>query len=351
MAKTPVTILTGFLGSGKTTLLNYILREQKEKKYAVIENEFGAVGVDDALIRNKFKDEEDIIEMNNGCICCTVRGDLVKTLHKISAMIENGKSLDGVIIETTGMADPAPVAQTFFADDKVNNSFRIDAIITVVDCKWILQRLDEEKQGENEAVEQVAFADVVLLNKVDLVDAEHVKKVKSRIKGINASTKMIETKYSRVDLTKITDIASFTLDRVMANDEEFLNFDQEHEHDNSVSSVGVVLDGELSMDKFNDFIQYMMKNKGADLYRSKGVVAINGMSTKFVFQAVHMLLGGEPTDEWKVGEKRISRMIFIGKNLDEEAIRKGAQACVVRGSGEAAVEEAFTFGSGDGFKA
>mmetsp|Transcript_21998 Transcript_21998/g.32786 ORF Transcript_21998/g.32786 Transcript_21998/m.32786 type:complete len:603 (+) Transcript_21998:54-1862(+) len=350
-SKIPVTVLTGFLGSGKTTLLNYILREQKEKRYAVIENEFGAVGVDDGLIRNKFTDKEDVVEMNNGCICCTVRGDLVKTLKRIKEMMRNGRNFDGVIIETTGMADPAPVAQTFFADDEVSMSYRIDGIITVVDCKWIVERLDEEKKGENEAVEQVAFADVVLLNKTDLCNADHIKLVKKRISEINSGAVMYETKYSRVDLTKITNIKGFSLDRVLANDEEFMNFDQEHEHDSSVTSVGVVLDGELSWKRFQTFINYMMREKGVDLYRSKGVVAIYGMSQKFVFQAVHMLFGGERTEQWKPGEKRTSRMIFIGKNLDEKQIKEDASMCVVHGAQTAATDANFMFGSGDGFKA
>eukprot|EP00468_Gymnochlora_sp_CCMP2014_P009741 CAMPEP_0167762442 /NCGR_PEP_ID=MMETSP0110_2-20121227/12769_1 /TAXON_ID=629695 /ORGANISM="Gymnochlora sp., Strain CCMP2014" /LENGTH=586 /DNA_ID=CAMNT_0007649315 /DNA_START=55 /DNA_END=1815 /DNA_ORIENTATION=- len=350
-SKVPVTVLTGFLGSGKTTLLNYILKEQKEKKYAVIENEFGAVGVDDQLIRNKFDSDEDIIEMNNGCICCTVRGDLIKTLKKINFMIAKGKKFDGVIIETTGMADPAPVAQTFFADDDVAGTFKIDGIITVVDCKWIIERLDEEKKGENEAVEQVAFADVILLNKTDLVDKARVDKVKARILDINSQAKMIETKYSRVDLNKITNIGGFSLDRVLASDEEFFNFDQEHEHDSSVSSVGVVLKGELEMTKFNRFIGKMMREKGVDLYRSKGVVAIQGMNKRFVFQAVHMLFGGEPTTAWKKGEKRVSRMIFIGKNLDEKEIKEDAEACLAKSTAALQVDEKFIFGSGSGYKA
>mmetsp|Transcript_34008 Transcript_34008/g.55191 ORF Transcript_34008/g.55191 Transcript_34008/m.55191 type:complete len:585 (+) Transcript_34008:94-1848(+) len=350
--KVPVTVLTGFLGSGKTTLLNYILTEQKQRKYAVIENEFGSVGVDDQLVRNKFKDDEDVVEMNNGCICCTVRGDLIKTLKRIQKLIAGGKKLDGVIIETTGMADPAPVAQTFFADDDVASAFRIDGIITVVDCKWIVERLKEEKQGENEAVEQVAFADVLLLNKTDLVDKKRLEEVKKQVRVLNGEAKMIETKYSRVDLAEVMDIGGFSLDKVLQKDEEFVNFDQEHEHDNSVSSCGFTLDGELDMGRFNKFIQKMMVEKGVDLYRSKGVVAIEGMAKKFVFQAVHMLFGGEPTVNWKRGEKRVSRFVFIGKNLNPEEIKKDAEACIAKSSDQAAAEEQFAFaGSGDGYKA
>jgi len=350
-SKLPVTVLTGFLGSGKTTLLNYILSEQKERKYAVIENEYGSVGVDDQLVRSKFKEDEDVVEMNNGCICCTVRGDLVKTLNRIAKMIKGGKELDGVIIETTGMADPAPVAQTFFADDNVANTFRIDGIVTVVDCKWIIERLDEEKKGENEAVEQVAFADVLLLNKTDLVDKKRLEEVKSKIRSFNSQAKLIETKYSRVDLREIINIGGFSLDRVMANDEEFFNFDQEHEHDSSVSSVGISFEGELNGRRFEAFITKMMRDKGVDLYRSKGVVAILGMHKKFVFQAVHMLFGGEPTEDWKPGEKRTCRFVFIGKNLNKEEIEREAKHCIASDARYDAVDRQFIFGSGDGYKA
>jgi G3E family GTPase len=336
--KIPVTVITGFLGSGKTTLLNHILTEKHGLKVAVIENEFGEVGVDDALIKSRNKSntkqsskndsmvvntEEEIVEMNNGCICCTVRGDLIKFLKKLSS-----RKLDMVLIETTGLADPAPVAQTFFVDDDVSARYTLDSIVTVADAKHILQHLDEIKpEGvENESVEQIAFADIVLLNKMDLVTKEEAEHVQSRIHSINVSVEIIQTTHSKVDPALLLGKCSFSLERVLAMDPEFLT-DQDHQHDQSVTSVGFVFEYNLLLNKLESLIGRLMKEKGTDLYRYKGVLPIMGMKEKFVFQGVHMLFNGTFVDqEWEDG-KRQGRFIFIGKNLDADWIRSEFEKC------------------------
>jgi G3E family GTPase len=323
--KTPVTVITGFLGSGKTTLLNHILTEQHGLKIAVIENEFGEVGVDDALLKEKSKKlagEEQIVEMNNGCICCTVRGDLIQFLTQLSK-----RKLDLILIETTGLADPAPVAQTFFVDDLVSASYSLDSILTVVDCKHILQHLEEEKpEGvENESVEQIAFADIVLLNKIDLVDAEEKENLKKKILSINSGVKIFETLNSVIDPKLILNQNSFSLDRVLEMDPEFLS-DQDHQHDTSVTSVGFVFDYDLELFKLQNLIDRMLREMGTDLYRYKGVLPVAGMKERFVFQGVHMLFGGQFGEPWAT-EARQGRFIFIGKNLNREQLIKDFENC------------------------
>jgi G3E family GTPase len=323
--KTPVSVITGFLGSGKTTLLNHILTSQHGLKIAVIENEFGEVGVDDALLKEKTKmaGDEQIIEMNNGCICCTVRGDLIEFLTKLST-----KKLDLVLIETTGLADPAPVAQTFFVDDAVSARYTLDSILTVVDAKHALQHINEEKpEGvENESVEQIAFADIVLLNKTDLVNQDEKKEVIAKIHSINAGVKIFETVQSVIDPKLILNQDAFSLDRVLEMEPEFLQ-DQEHQHDTSVTSVGFAFEYDLELFKLQNLIDKMLRVLGNDLFRYKGVLPVAGMNQRFVFQGVHMLFGGQFTDEWEEGEKRQGRFVFIGKNLDREQLIKDFEAC------------------------
>src|ERR1700754_1466293 len=235
----PVTVLTGFLGSGKTTLLNRILTEQHGRRIAVIENEFGEVGVDDALVLDT---EEEVFEMNNGCICCTVRGDLIRIL---GALLRRKNRFDAILIETTGLADPAPVAQTFFMDDALRAELRLDAIITVVDAKHVLRHLDEVKPDgvENEAVEQIAFADRIVLNKIDLGGAAHAAEVPRRIRSINAPVMVLPAVRGDVDLADVLDVHAFDLDAILAGEPEFLDPDAEHQHDASVTSVGVAAGG------------------------------------------------------------------------------------------------------------
>eukprot|EP00746_Dinoflagellata_sp_MGD_P155173 gnl/MRDRNA2_/MRDRNA2_85234_c0_seq1.p1 gnl/MRDRNA2_/MRDRNA2_85234_c0~~gnl/MRDRNA2_/MRDRNA2_85234_c0_seq1.p1 ORF type:complete len:482 (-),score=137.19 gnl/MRDRNA2_/MRDRNA2_85234_c0_seq1:201-1574(-) len=334
-SKVAVSILTGFLGSGKTTLLNYILEQNHGKRIAVIENEFGEVGIDDSLVKGgSMASEENIVEMNNGCICCTVRGDLIAGLKKlIKSSKKNNKPLDGVLIETTGLADPAPVAQTFFADDFVQQHMRLDGILTLVDAKHIIQHLDEEKpEGvENEAVEQIAFADRILLNKCDLVDGEaDLVEVEKRIRAINEKVPIKRTTNSVVEMDYILGIRGFSLDKIMEMDDAFLKDDTDHQHDSRVTSVGVDVEGEVVQQKLNNWIGWLLREKGTDLFRSKGVLAVQGMKQKFVFQAIHMLFANSMEGEWGADEPRRCKMIFIGKNLDREELTSGFMKCLAK---------------------
>ena len=324
----PVTVLTGFLGSGKTTLLNHILTSMDhKKKFAVIENEFGEVGIDENILVES--SEETIIEVMNGCICCTVRGDLTEALDNMHDRI---KDFDGVLIETTGLADPAPVAQTFFVDERVTKRYYLDGIVTVVDAKHIIQHLDEEKpEGiENESVEQLAFADRIMLNKIDLVDEDGLAEVESRIKSINAFAPITRTQNSIIDPNELINIGAFDLERTLEMDPEFLDTEAEHEHDDRVTSTSYKFVGELNVNKLQSWIGQLMREQGEDLFRYKGVLAVKGMDAKFVFQGVHMLFGGEFSEEiglWKEGEERECRFVFIGRDLDPEALQQGLMAC------------------------
>ncbi|MEC7485011.1 MAG: GTP-binding protein, partial [Candidatus Thermoplasmatota archaeon] len=282
----PVTVLTGFLGSGKTTLLNHILTSTEHKmKFAVIENEFGDVGVDENILVES--SEESIIEVMNGCICCTVRGDLTEVLNNMHDRI---KDFDGVIIETTGLADPAPVAQTFFADQRVAENYNLDGIITVVDAKHIIQHLDDEKpEGiENESVEQLAFADRIMLNKIDLVDEDELANVESRIKSINGFAPIFHTQNSIIDPKELINIGAFDLEKTLEMDPEFLDTESEHEHDDRVTSTSMKFEGELNVNKLERYIGKLMREDGENLFRYKGVLAVKGVDEKYVFQGVHM---------------------------------------------------------------
>ena len=325
----PVTVLTGFLGSGKTTLLNHILTSTEHKmKFAVIENEFGDVGIDEEIIVES--SEESIIEVMNGCICCTVRGDLTEVLDR---MYDRIKDFDGVIIETTGLADPAPVAQTFFVDERVVDHYKLDGIITVVDAKHVIQHLEDEKpEGvENETVEQLAFADRIMLNKIDLATEEELQNVEKKIKGINGFAPIFRTENSLLDPKELINIGSFDLQRTLEMDPEFLDTEAEHEHDQRVTSTSAKFEGELNVNKLQRWIGGLMRDKAEDLFRYKGVLAVKGMDEKYVFQGVHMLFGGKFSDDiglWKEGEKRECRFVFIGRDLDHEALESGLMECL-----------------------
>ncbi len=324
----PVTVLTGFLGSGKTTLLNHILTSTEHKmKFAIIENEFGDIGIDENILVES--SEESIIEVMNGCICCTVRGDLTELLDD---MYDRIKDFDGVLIETTGLADPAPVAQTFFVDDKVVERYKLDGIITVVDAKHIIQHLEDEKpEGiENESVEQLAFADRIMLNKVDLVTEEKLQEVETKIKSINGFAPIYRTENSIIHPKELINIGSFDLERTLEMDPEFLDTEAEHEHDQRVTSTSSKFEGELNVNKLQDWIGTLMRDKAEDLFRYKGVLAVKGMDEKYVFQGVHMLFGGNFSNDiglWKKDEKRECRFVFIGRDLDHEALQAGLMEC------------------------
>jgi G3E family GTPase len=315
--QTPVTVLTGYLGAGKTTLLNRILSENHGKKYAVIVNEFGEVGIDNDLVVDA---DEEVFEMNNGCICCTVRGDLIKI---IDGLMRRRDRFDAILVETTGLADPAPVAQTFFVDEDVRAKTKLDSIVTVVDARHLLGEIDEA----HEAQEQLAFADTVLLNKTDLVSAEELKAVESRIRRINPTANIHHTQRCDVDLDKVLGRNSFDLDRILEVEPDFLDEFHEHEHDDHVTSFALVTKDPLDPYKFLPWVQTITQQFGMDILRMKGILAFKDDGDRFVVQAVHMLLEGDHQRPWKENEERVSRLVFIGRNLPPDVIEEGFMAC------------------------
>jgi G3E family GTPase len=315
--QTPVTVLTGYLGSGKTTLLNRILCETHGRHYAVIVNEFGEVGIDNDLIVNA---DEEIFEMNNGCICCTVRGDLIRILN---GLMRRSRGFDGILVETTGLADPAPVAQTFFVDDEVRRRTKLDAIITVTDAKHLLHEIDRAP----EAQEQLAFADVILLNKTDLVSTTQLAQVQSRIAGINPYATLHHTERRNVELGKVLGKDAFNLDRILELEPGFLNEAHQHEHDDQIASVSLTAEQPMSPDRFVPWIEFVVQRFGSDILRMKGIVAMKGDDQRFVIQGVHMLVEGAHQRPWKPNEKRESRLVFIGRNLPRLLLQEGFKSC------------------------
>lgn len=323
----PVTIITGFLGSGKTTLLNHILKDKSHgMKFAIIENEYGEVSVDDTVIEEHLDGE--VVEVMNGCLCCTVRGDFVRILKRLYKGLNK---FDGIIIETTGMADPAPVCQTFFVEKHMKKFFRLDAVITVVDSKNIIQRLNEEKPADavNESEAQIAFADKVLLNKVDLSSEEELIKIEGIIKSINPICTITRCKNGKVNPKELINIQAFDVRRALELDEYFLDeFSEPSQHDSTIGSISVKLEGSVNMAMLETWIQRLMGEDSAKLYRYKGIISVKGMPLKFIFQGVGMNFDGGFCDiEWGEDETRESRFVFIGKNLDKKLYRDGFIAC------------------------
>src|SRR5262252_4508827 len=340
-SKIPVTVLTGYLGAGKTTLLNRILSEPHGKKFAVIVNEFGEIGIDNDLVVNA---DEEVFEMNNGCICCTVRGDLVRIIDGL--MRRKGK-FDAIIVETTGLADPAPVAQTFFMDDNVGRKAKLDAVVTVADAKWLQDRLKDAPEAKN----QIAFADVILLNKTDLVEPDALSEVEARIRGINPYAKVHKTERCRIALPEVVGRNAFDLDRIMEIEPEFLgdgghhHHDHDHDHDHGhdhahhhdgglkhyhdeeMQSVSLKTDQPLDPDKFFPWVQELVQIEGPNILRCKGILSFKDDAQRFVFQGVHMILDGDHQRPWQPGEKRESRIIFIGRKLPMDKIREGFAGC------------------------
>jgi G3E family GTPase len=313
----PVTILTGFLGSGKTTLLNYILKQPHGHRIAVIENEFGEAGIDNELL---VQDQgEQIIEMNNGCICCTVRGDLVRILGELAGKRRAGTlQFDRVVIETTGLADPAPVAQTFFVDEDITQNFMLDAIVTLVDAKHAPLQLDEH----HEVQEQVGFADRILLTKTDLVNPDEVRALRQRLARMNPRARIAESRQGVAALEDLLDIRGFNLNAILEIEPDFLS-DVTHEHDDEITSFVFREKRPMDLEKIEDFLSAMVQVHGAQLLRYKGILNIHGVDRRVVFQGVHMLMGSDLAQPWAAGETRESKMVFIGKDLPREALEKG----------------------------
>ncbi|ABA04021.1 Cobalamin synthesis protein, CobW [Nitrobacter winogradskyi Nb-255] len=349
--KIPVTVLTGYLGAGKTTLLNRILSEEHGRKYAVIVNEFGEIGIDNDLVVGA---DEEVFEMNNGCICCTVRGDLMRILADL--MKRNGK-FDAIIVETTGLADPAPVAQTFFVDENVGKKTKLDAVVTVTDAKWLNDRLKDAPEAKN----QIAFADVILINKTDLVSPEELSEIEARIRGINPYAKLHRTQRAQIALSEILERNAFDLDRILDIEPAFLerkdhdhdhhhdhghdhhhdhdHHDHDHKHDDhhggvkhyhdeEMQSISLKTDKPLDADKFFPWVEDLVQKEGPNILRSKGILSFKDEDRRFVFQGVHMILDGDHQRPWKDDEKRQSRIVFIGRNLPEQLITEGFEGCI-----------------------
>ena len=315
----PVTVLTGYLGAGKTTLLNRILSENHGQKYAVVINEFGELGVDNDLVVDT---DEEVFEMNNGCICCTVRGDLIRI---VGGLMKRRGRFDGIIIETTGLANPAPVAQTFFVDEGVRAKTRLDAIVTVVDAKHLPARLADS----HEAADQIAFADVIVLNKTDLVSAEELAAVETQIRAINRYATIHRTERAALPIDQVLGRGAFDLTRVLEMVPDFLDGENEHEHDDDVTSVSFEAERPIDPERFNAWIGLLLQDKGPDLLRTKGILSYANDDRRFAFQAVHMIADGDFIGPWKAGEKRVSRLVFIGRNLSRPLLRRGFESCQV----------------------
>jgi len=317
--KIPVTVITGYLGAGKTTLLNRILTEEHGKKYAVIVNEFGEIGVDNELVVDA---DEEIFEMNNGCICCTVRGDLIRI---ISALMKRPGEFDGMIIETTGLADPAPIVQTFFVDDDVQGRMKLDSVVTVIDTKHFLYQVDKGHEVE----EQVAFADIILLNKTDQVNADVLKRTLGKIKSINRFAKILETVKCRVELEDVLDCGSFDLNRILDIEPGLLTEEDAHEHDDTIISVSLKTGTPLDSEKFSKWIQGFIMERGPDVLRSKGIINLHGQDNRYVFQGVHMVMDSTWGAPWKE-EDRESKLVFIGRDLEAKGLEKEFLACTAK---------------------
>jgi G3E family GTPase len=321
----PVTILSGFLGSGKTTLLNYILTERHGHRIAVIENEFGEINIDSDLVLTS---EEEIFEMTNGCICCvgSVRTDLIRILGQLMSRREK---FDHILVETSGLADPNPVAATFFIDDDIAKQINLDGIVTLVDAKHICKHLDDPKLAgaDNQAIDQIMAADRVIINKIDLVNENDIKAIEGRVRGLNATASIIRSSYAKVELEKILGIGAFDLSRTMASDDHFLD-DHDHQHDPSLSSVSFTFNAAFDKQKLESHLRALLDRHGDDIFRLKGILAVKNDPRRMVLQGVHRLFEFRPANPW--GDDRPnSRVVFIGRQLDRDMLENGLRTCLV----------------------
>jgi G3E family GTPase len=319
--KVPVTLLTGYLGAGKTTLLNRILTTNHGKRFAVIVNEFGEIGIDNDLVVGA---NEEIFEMNKGCICCTVRGDLIRI---ISGLLNRAEGFDGVLIETTGLADPAPVIQTFFVDDDLRDKVALDSVVTMVDALHFLEQVD----SAHEAEEQIAFADVIVVNKTDLVDADGIAKVEAKIRALNKFAHIHHAVKATVPLETVLDRGSFDLKRLLEVEPGFLEEDPEdHEHDDSIASVSLRADRPLEPEKFSAWMREFIMQRGTDVLRTKGILSLKGQDRRYVFQGIHMVMDSDWGAPWDADEERSSRLVFIGRNLAADELQSAFEGCLAQ---------------------
>ncbi|MES2118585.1 MAG: GTP-binding protein [Pseudomonadota bacterium] len=350
MALIPTTILTGFLGAGKTTLLNRILQEQHGMRIAVIENEFGQENIDNEILVQD--SQEQIVEMNNGCICCTVRGDLIVALTALARKRDAGQiAFDRVVIETTGLANPGPVAQTFFVDEEVGTHYMLDAVVTVVDARHAMQQLDQHEEAQR----QIGFADKLLLSKTDLVTAEELAALTDRIKHINPRAPIVRSDFGRTALTEVLDLKGFNLNDKLELDPDFLAAEEEHDHGHDHEHVhgehcdhpshahdhhhshhtddiaAFVYKSERPFDsaKLDEFLNGLVQVYGPRMLRYKGVLWMKDAQRKVVFQGVHQIMGSDLGAKWGETENRGSKMVFIGKNLPKDIFIRGLEQCLV----------------------